>query len=94
MAAGGGPAEKTMDGGSFRCRVWGQTETGETAEVKLAGAGDPANRITVKCVCESALAIACGGAALPQRGGVLTPSVGIGDALVERLRGAGINIYM
>ena len=92
MAAGGGPSEKTMNAGSFSCRVWGQTETGETAEVRLSGTGDPANRITVKCVCESALAIACGGERLPNRGGVLTPSVGIGEALVERLRGAGMII--
>ena len=58
----------------------------------MMGAGDPANRITVKCVCEAALAIACGGDDLPRLGGVLTPSIGIGLALVERLRAAGIVI--
>ncbi len=92
MQAGSGPSEAAMDGGYFRCRVWGRTGQGETAEVVLAGEGDPANRITVKCVCESALALACNVDQLPDRAGVLTPSVGIGGALVGRLRERGISI--
>jgi short subunit dehydrogenase-like uncharacterized protein len=42
---------------------------------------------------ESALALVHDRAALPASpGGVLTPATGIGDALVERLRAAGLTI--
>ena len=57
--------------------------------------GDPGNRSTVKFVCESALALAVDGDRLPgarDRGGVLTPATGLGEALVARLRSAGVAI--
>ena len=92
MQASSGPSERTMDHGSFRCRVWGQTEGGDTAAILLYGKGDPANRITVHCACESALAIAITTGELPTRGGVLTPSTGLGGALVNRLLRRGIQI--
>ena len=88
--AGSGPSEEVMDNGLFRCRLWGRTTAGETGEVSLSGKGDPANRITVLCLCESALAIASDSEELPRRGGVLTPSTGIGDALVTSLRHGGM----
>ena len=91
LKSGSGPSEESMDNGFFRTRVWGRTQEGKTAEVSLSGKGDPANRITVLCVCESALALATDSCELPSRGGVLTPSTGIGDALVTRLRGRGIS---
>lgn len=90
--AGEGPTEAKMDGGWFRCRMLGWTEHGRRAEVVLSDVGDPANRVTVKCVCESALALACDEARLPNAAGVVTPSVGLGDVLVDRLRGAGMRI--
>jgi short subunit dehydrogenase-like uncharacterized protein len=60
--------------------------------VTLKGKGDAGNRITVKCVCESALAVAVDGASLPNAFGVLTPSVAFGDVLPQRLQRAGIEI--
>ncbi len=92
LKAGSGPSEKSMDNGLFRCRVWGQTADGRTAEITLCGKGDPANRITVLCVCESALALVANSGELPGRAGVLTPSTGIGDALVTRLLSRGISV--
>jgi short subunit dehydrogenase-like uncharacterized protein len=92
--AGQGPSVETMDGGWFRTRMRGLCRDGRTAEVFIAGQGDPANRITVKCVCESALAIASDARDLPARGGVLTPSTGIGDALVLRLQARGITFSL
>ncbi len=83
---GSGPSDAVMDKGWFQTHVRGRTTDGRTAEVVLSGRGDPSNRITVKCVCESALAIACASEGLPERWGVLTPSSGIGEALVERLQ--------
>jgi short subunit dehydrogenase-like uncharacterized protein len=41
---------------------------------------------------ESALCLALDGDRLPGGGGVLTPAVAMGDALVERLRAAGVTL--
>ncbi len=90
LKAGSGPSEQSMDNGFFRCRVWGRTREGSSGEVTLCGKGDPANRITVLCLCESAFAIVMNPDELPKLAGVLTPSTGIGDALVARLRSRGI----
>jgi len=42
---------------------------------------------------ESALALVHDRADLPGGGGVLTPATGLGDALVNRLRAAGFEIW-
>jgi short subunit dehydrogenase-like uncharacterized protein len=84
--SGTGPSIEVMDNGWFRCRILGRGSDGRTAEVMIAGKGDPANRITVKCVCESALAISCDSDKLPARAGILTPSTGVGKTLIRRLR--------
>jgi short subunit dehydrogenase-like uncharacterized protein len=89
---GSGPNDRDMDAGSYECRIVGRTAQGMQAEVSLRAAGDPGNRVTVKCVCESALALAIGETDLPQRFGVLTPSVAFGHALIARLVAAGFEI--
>jgi short subunit dehydrogenase-like uncharacterized protein len=51
--------------------------------------------VTVKCLCESALALAVDGPKLPggpTRGGILTPATGLGQVLVERLRARGMTL--
>ena len=90
-APGSGPSEQTMDNGWFRCELLGQSSDGRIAHGLVADKGDPGNRVTVKCVCESALALALD-PVLPGRGGILTPSSGIGDALVARLRARGMTL--
>ncbi len=89
---GSGPSEKKMNEGFFRCDFFARAEDGTTAQASMFGQGDPANRITVKCVCESALALACDEDQLPARAGILTPSTGIGDILIARLDRQGIKI--
>ena len=79
-----------MDSGWFRCHLFGRTTTGRTAHALFAGSGDPANRITVKTLCESALALACDSPSLPNRYGVLTPAAAMGDVLLHRLAKKGI----
>ncbi len=94
---GEGPSEAAMDNGNFSCELVAQGETGEgevgAVQARLWGKGDPGNRITIKCVCESALLIALQPEALPREphGGVLTPASGLGLALVPRLEAAGIH---
>jgi short subunit dehydrogenase-like uncharacterized protein len=98
-AAGEGPSERAMDGGSFRCELVGRTANGKLARVTMADKGDPGNRATTKMVCESALALVHQAADQPGaaegthgRGGVLTPASALGDVLVARLRQAGMTI--
>lgn len=84
---GEGPSEAEMDGGFFRVRLTG-TAGGKRISGMVSDKGDPGNRATVKMLMESTLALAT--ETLPARGGVLTPSFAMGDALLRRLRAAGM----
>ena len=87
---GTGPAEQAMNEGWFRCEFFARAADGRTASAAVSGQGDPANRVTVKCVCESALTLACDAERIPGRAGVLTPSTGLGQPLWDRLTAGGI----
>ncbi|MGH8470382.1 MAG: saccharopine dehydrogenase, partial [Gammaproteobacteria bacterium] len=79
----------------FRCQLLGLSDDGRTVSGLIGDRGDPGNRVTVKCLCESALSLIANTDALPggyERGGVLTPATGLGEVLVERLRKAGMII--
>src|SRR5437879_3922770 len=89
-APGTGPTEHAMEHGWFRCEFFARSADGRTARAMVSGQGDPANRITVKCVCESAPALACDFDRLPDRAGVLTPASGLGQPLQNRLQARGI----
>jgi short subunit dehydrogenase-like uncharacterized protein len=89
---GTGPSEAEMDAGWFELRILGKSDDGHEAAVTLKGRGEAGSRITVKCLCESALALAIDGPRLPDAFGVLTPSVAFGDVLIARLQAAGIEI--
>ena len=91
-APGHGPSEKQMDAASYALRAWGADAHGSTAQVLIADKGDPGNRVTVKCACESALALIVEPQALPSRFGVLTPAAAMGDVLVRRLVSAGMTV--
>jgi short subunit dehydrogenase-like uncharacterized protein len=91
---GEGPSEKVMNEGFFECEFVATANSGKIARGIFKGQGDAGNRITVKCLCESAFVLALPDLgntdtrALP--GGVLTPVTGLGDELVARLANAGI----
>jgi short subunit dehydrogenase-like uncharacterized protein len=92
---GHGPSQKTMDNGFFRCDLVGIAVDGRKVYGVVSDKGDPGNRATVKFLCEAALSLALNADQLPggqKRGGVLTPSTGLGDVLVERLRRAGMRL--
>jgi short subunit dehydrogenase-like uncharacterized protein len=92
---GSGPSERVMERGWFRCDLLALTDDGRTVRGLVRDTGDPANRVTVKCLCESALGLIMDEAMLPggrQRGGVLTPATGLADVLARRLRAAGMVI--
>ncbi len=92
-APGTGPSQAVITSGWLRCDLVALGEDGRKAYGLVRDTGDPGNAITVKCLCESALALAQDVARLPggpERGGILTPAVGLGDVLVERLRARGM----
>jgi short subunit dehydrogenase-like uncharacterized protein len=95
---GEGPSEKTMNEAVFECHFIGTARNGVRARGIFKGRGDPGNRITVKCLCESAFVLAlsdsAGSSAKAGSGGVLTPVTGLGDALTVRLSAAGINFQI
>jgi short subunit dehydrogenase-like uncharacterized protein len=89
---GQGPSEAVMDGGFFRVQLVGTADDGREVLVTMSSDGDPGNRVTVKILCESALALAVDADALPggeDRGGVLTPATGLGEVLQRRLQAVG-----
>jgi short subunit dehydrogenase-like uncharacterized protein len=92
---GEGPSEKAMDDGFFECEFIGSAKSGARVRGILKGKGDAGNRVTVKCLCESAFVLALSdaarSAAKPGSGGVLTPMSAMGDELAARLDTAGIN---
>jgi len=92
---GEGPSEKVMNGGFFECEFIATDKNDGRVRGVLKGQGDAGNRITVKCLCESAFLLAdldlANRVAKPfAGGGVLTPVTGLGEDLVGRLSKAGI----
>jgi len=84
-----------MNEGFFKAEFIGLSKSGARIRGILQGQGDPGNRITVKCLCESAFVLALSaavqGGPSPGTGGVLTPVTGLGDELTSRLEKAGIS---
>lgn len=94
---GEGPSQSSMDKGSFRCELVGKSANGHLLRGRIADRGDPGNRATTKMLCEAALCLALEAQRLPggaARGGVLTPASGLGQALVDRLRNAGMTLVV
>jgi short subunit dehydrogenase-like uncharacterized protein len=90
-----GPSVDAMDNGYFRLDGVGEGENGDRVQLEFSGKGDPGNRATVLFLCESALALATMRDRLPggkSRSGFLTPSTGLGNALVQRLKNKNITI--
>ena len=94
-APGTGPSEEVRRNGWFRLDFVAHGEDGRRAFGLVKDQGDPGNTVTVKILCEAALALAVDGPRLPggpARGGVLTPATGLGQVLVERLRARGMSL--
>ena len=58
----------------------------------MAQQGDPGYAATAVLLGESALALACDRARLPDRHGVLTPASAMGDVLLKRLAAVGVTV--
>ena len=84
-----------MNEGFFECEFVATAKSGKARTRVLQRAGRCGqNRITVKCLCESAFVLAhpqtSSEGFAPFAGGVLTPVTALGQALVGRLAKAGI----
>ena len=81
------------DKGHFTMDTFTTTSTGARYAARFQAQGDPGYKATAVMLGESALALVLDRDALPASGGgVLTPATGIGDALVGRLRAAGMTV--
>ena len=90
---GDGPDERTRRKGHFTVDLFTTTTTGARYTARVRATGDPGYSATAVMIGEAALALALDRDHLPpSEGGVLTPATGIGDALVDRLRRAGMDI--
>ena len=89
---GEGPGEKARQQGHFRVELRTTTDSGRRLLAVVAAKGDPGYAATAVMLGESALCLAGDQDGLTSGGGVLTPSVAMGDALVERLRIAGMTL--
>ena len=90
---GQGPNQKARDSGFFKCTFVVKGKNGEQKIYGVRGSGDPGYKVTSKLVCESAVSLLGDRSLLPGGalwGGLLTPSSGLGNVLVERLKKAGI----
>ncbi|MBO3740088.1 saccharopine dehydrogenase family protein [Actinoplanes flavus] len=92
-APGTGPDETARRNGHFTMDIFTTTSSGARYRARVKAKGDPGYAATAVMLGESALALALDRDRLPESpGGVLTPATGIGDALVDRLRAAGLEI--
>ncbi|RYE40591.1 MAG: enoyl-ACP reductase [Hyphomicrobiales bacterium] len=89
---GEGPSEKTQRNGYFAMDIYTTTTTGARYAARVKAQGDPGYRATAVLLGESALSLVLDRDRLPDEAGVLTPATALGDVLVERLRGAGVEI--
>ncbi|WP_415973831.1 saccharopine dehydrogenase family protein [Rhodococcus sp. 077-4] len=90
---GQGPSKRSQRKGHFTIDIYTTTTTGEHYVSRVKMKGDPGYKATAVMLGESALALALNRDELPGiGGGVLTPATGIGDALITRLRAAGVEV--
>lgn len=81
---GEGPSKKDREAGYYNLRFYITLEDGSKAFAKVIGDMDPGYGSTSKMLAESAICLAKD--KLPDSGGVLTPSIAMGDALLDRLQ--------
>lgn len=84
--SGEGPSQEERDKSWFTATFLGEGG-GKKAQVVVSG-GDPGYTETAKMVAECGLALALD--ELPEHSGVVTPVVGVGQTLVDRLKAAGM----
>lgn len=86
LKAGEGPDEKTLNIGYLLLTAIGESKSGKKVESSFYYPNDPGYADTARMVVESGLCLALDADNIPSTGGgFYTPSIGMGDALLERL---------
>lgn len=90
---GEGPNKEQRENGFYNLRFYVTLEDGSSAMCKVTGDKDPGYGSTSKMLGETAVCLAVD--ELPKISGVLTPSVAMGDALLQRLeQSAGLTFSL
>lgn len=85
---GRGPSPRKMREGFVHLTLHAGDGEVPDHSVEWSMVGDPGNRVTVRCLVQTGLALAAGEA---RRGGVLTPASALGAALRKRVLGADLD---
>ena len=83
---GQGPSARSIEGGFAELTLVDGALDEPDRVRRWSWGGDPGNRVTVRCLVQTGLALAAGEA---RRGGVLTPAAAFGPGLLRRLEAAG-----
>lgn len=89
---GQGPSAAKRAAGRYHMEITANTTTGARYRVVVADHRDPGYDGTAVLLGETALGLAADQDQLPDRAGVLTPAVAMGEVLAERLRAQGLTI--
>ena len=89
---GKGPSPESRRRGFFRIEIHANTSTGARYVSHISAQGDPGYAATSVMLGEAALCLALDRDRLPRMAGVLTPATAMGNALVDRLRAAGLTL--
>ena len=81
---GEGPSKKNRETGFFNLRFYIKLEDGSCFNAKVIGDMDPGYGSTSKMLAESAICLAKD--SLPNSAGIITPSIAMGDAILNRLQ--------
>jgi len=82
---GEGPSKEKRENGFYKMILIGELEDGTLIQGSVTGDRDPGYGSTCKMLAESAVCLALDKNKTPEVAGVLTPSVALGDALLQRL---------
>ena len=92
---GEGPSREKRESGYFNLLFLGKMANGEQIRAKVTGDKDPGYGSTSKMLAESAVCLALDKDKLPNTFGSLTPTIAMGDVLLERLReNAGLSFQI
>lgn len=87
-SAGEGPSEQAIRDGYYRGTLIAKEDGRPRVMIKMKAKGDPGNEFTVLAAATTALLLAEGKALMT---GFVTPSTGLGDALVQGLEAKGVS---
>jgi short subunit dehydrogenase-like uncharacterized protein len=93
-AVGEGPSREAREKGHFTMEFVGEIDGQPQVRARVSGQQDPGYGETAKMLGEAAVCLALDHAKLPARAGILTPAAAMGEALLARLRAAGMEFVV